>query len=100
MDRDSIVTQSGPALSGAPAQTLTVRQFYDQEGRLKRLERLSSPDPGNISTIVTQWQYDLAGRPTVEIAPDGQQELCYYDRASNLDSVRTRRGHGAATSSR
>ena len=93
MGHDWVVTSSDAALNGVPALSLTSRNVYDREGRVLRAVRSSSPDPGNIGTIVTQWQYDLVGRCTLEVAPDGQMERTYYDLAGNVDSVRTRRGH-------
>jgi YD repeat-containing protein len=91
MSRDSVVTATGPALNNTPAQTLTVRNAFDAEGNVLSVQRQASD--GTIGAITTSWLYDRWHRPTRETAPDNAQEFRYYDRAGNVDSVRTRRGH-------
>jgi RHS repeat-associated protein len=93
--RDRIIrtVAYGPAMNGAPAQTLTVRSFYDDESYRYRVERSQIPNPTGLATLVTQWVFDLAGRPIIEIAPDGKRDSTWHDHAGNVDSVRTRRGH-------
>jgi RHS repeat-associated protein len=95
MSRDSVVTSSGPATAVNPAQTLTVRQLYDPEGNRLRLERSSSPDIAGtpIGLLATEWGYDRAHRPLVEIAPDGLRDSSYVGAAGTIDSVVTRRQH-------
>lgn len=52
-----------------PAETLTVRNRYDPEGNLERVDRWASPDSNRIDTITTRWRYDRAGRAVAELAP-------------------------------
>ena len=95
MSRDSIMTETGPAGLINPAQTLTVKGFYDAEGNRTRLERSSIPDIAGtpIGLLATQWGYDRAHRARVEIAPDGARDSSYYGPAGTVDTVATRRGH-------
>lgn len=59
---------------------------------LDSLKRWSTPDPAGVGTIKTSWSYDLAGRRTVEIAPDLASDTTGYDRASNPTRFVNRRG--------
>jgi RHS repeat-associated protein len=52
-----------------PAETLTVRNYYNPEGAPDSLSRWASPDPNGIDTITTRWRYDRAGRRVAELAP-------------------------------
>ncbi|HEX2080830.1 MAG TPA: RHS repeat-associated core domain-containing protein [Longimicrobium sp.] len=81
---DSTVTRAG-------TQRLIVNNTQDEEGNLTAVSRRSDPDPASIGTVTTQWVYDLAGRRTVEIAPDGMRDSTVYDRAGNALEVHTRR---------
>jgi RHS repeat-associated protein len=91
-DQDTLAQTTAPAKSGAPAQTVTVRQSYDLEGnRLSLTRQGSAPDAG-IGPITTQWRYDLAGRQVAEVAPDAQKDSTVYDPASNVVGAVTRRG--------
>ncbi|PYO69990.1 MAG: hypothetical protein DMD71_03280 [Gemmatimonadetes bacterium] len=83
----------GPAVSGAAAQKLVVRTFYNAEGQPDSLQRSSEPDSAAVGTITTRWQYDAAGRKIVEISPDNIAETTRYDPAGNPVEVVTRRGH-------
>jgi RHS repeat-associated protein len=95
--RETIST--GPAMNGVEKQWLHVRNQYDPEGNLTEVARWSVPDAAGVDTIRTRWEYDLAGRPIVEIAPDGTpgtwadnpRDSTFYDLAGNVVRVRTRR---------
>ncbi len=94
--RDRVIrtVAHGPALNNAPEQWLTVRNFYDEESNLTRVERSQSPNPTGLNTLVTQWTYDAAGRRIVEIAPDGQRDSTVYDPAGNPVQAIPRRLQG------
>ncbi|MGH7676523.1 MAG: RHS repeat-associated core domain-containing protein [Gemmatimonadales bacterium] len=96
--RDTLSETAGPALSGAPQQTLTVRQSFDAEGRRLSLARQSSAPDLGIGAITTTWRYDRAGRPVVEVAPDGAVDSTVYDPAGNPVRAITRRGDTITTS--
>jgi RHS repeat-associated protein len=81
---DSTVSRGG-------TQRLVVDNTYYPDGALKSVSRWSQPDTADVDTITTQWEYDLAGRKIVEIAPDGMRDSTFYDRAGNVVEVRTRR---------
>jgi RHS repeat-associated protein len=89
----------GPALhtgtpESTPAQQLVVINYYNPAGLLDSLHRYSSPDPSNVDTIRTQWDYDAAMRPISETAPDRAVQHMAYDAAGNMITLTTRRGHG------
>lgn len=69
-----------------------VRNHYTV-GVLDSTRRWSSPDTAHVGTITTRWRYDNAGRPVVEIAPDGYRDSTVYDPAGQVVERRTRRGH-------
>ncbi|HYW10884.1 MAG TPA: hypothetical protein VE871_02980, partial [Longimicrobium sp.] len=87
--RETIAT--GPEWRGAPPQSLHVRNHYDVASNLEMVERWSVPDAADVDTLRTRWEYDLAGRQIVEIAPDGMRDSTFYDQAGNVVRVRTRR---------
>jgi len=98
VDRDTLQVTVGPPLGDAPAETVYVRKFYNANGQPDTLWRWSAPEVRDIDTIRTRWRYDFAGRAVAEIAPDDsvsnpRVDSTFYDPASNVDSVRTRRGH-------
>jgi RHS repeat-associated protein len=80
----------GPAMNGAPIQRLEVETEFDLEG--KTLEVVSSDSVGS-GASAKFWTYDLAGRAIAETATDGGVDSTFYDRAGNVDSLVTRRGH-------
>ncbi len=86
----------GPARSGVGQQTVTVRQFYNNESRLDSLQRWAVPDGATIDTVTTRWRYDLAERTVAEIAPDGAVDSTRYDPAGNAITVVPRRGAALA----
>jgi RHS repeat-associated protein len=90
MDRDSIVTDSGPPMfvnnmQNTPAQSVRVASFYDNEGNLTKVERTAKNAgvPAGIGTLATQWEYDRANRRVKEIAGDGAPDSLVYDAAGN-----------------
>jgi len=95
-DQLSRVTRSvayGPPLSGTPAQSVIVRNFYNAEAQLDSLQRSTVPDNDSVGTITTRWRYDVAGRRVAEVASDWFVDSTRYDPAGNATTVVTRRGH-------
>ncbi len=94
MSRDSIVVDSAGAALVNPMQRLQVTQLYDAEGNRLTVARVSSPDIAGtpIGTITTQWGYDRAHRPVLELSPDGFRDSTFFGPASTVDSLKTRRG--------
>jgi RHS repeat-associated protein len=82
----------GPALGGAPAEAITVRNYYDPESNLDSVARTQLPNPTGLATLMMRWVFDAANRPIVGIAPDGFRDSTWYNAASVADSVRTRNG--------
>jgi RHS repeat-associated protein len=91
-DRVRTTRSIGVTTNGIAQQEVFAENMYDAEGNLLSVGREASDAPG-IGRITTQWEYDAVGRRRVEIAPDNQRETTHLDRAGNVDSVRTRRGH-------
>jgi len=96
MDRDSIVTDSGPPSPtdpNVPAQAIRVTSFYDAEGNLTRLDRLSFTRgvADRVDTLRTQWAYDRANRRVSETAGDGASDSLVYDLAGNTTRFVSRR---------
>jgi RHS repeat-associated protein len=91
LGRVTRTAQWGPAMNGAPAQSLIVRNFYDPNGNLDSLQRISVPSRG-IDTLTTRWTNDFANRRTVETGPDGRSDVTAYDPAGNAIQQTTRRG--------
>lgn len=95
--RETIAT--GPAADDEPRQWLHVRNHYDREDNVEMVERWSVPDAADVDIIRTRWEYDLGGRPVMELAPDttpgtwadNPRDSTFYDRAGNVVRVRTRR---------
>ncbi len=90
LDRDTLQFSAAPPLGGAAAETLYVRKFYNVAGQPDSLSRWSRPAVTVIRTPTTRWKYDLAGRVTAEIAPDGFPDSSFYDPAGN-DTLRVTR---------
>ncbi len=82
----------GPSVSGAAASLFTVNNIYDNESNLTNVLRTQSPDPTFLGGLTTQWVFDAANRPVVEIAPDLMRDSTGYDPAGNVVASRTRRG--------
>jgi RHS repeat-associated protein len=96
-DRVVRVHTTAPVAGLAFPPRLLVVSTHDAEGNLTSLSRSSDPDPAGIGTVTTRWRYDLAGRQTVEIAPDATadtldnpRDSTVYDRAGNPVAVYSR----------
>jgi RHS repeat-associated protein len=97
--RPQRVASFAPDLLGEGLQQVVVVNGYDPESNLTSVSRWSVPDPDSIGAVVTRWGYDLAGRRTVEIAPDNTPadsmdnpaDTTVYDVAGNVLEARTRR---------
>ena len=81
---------TGPTLNGAPAEAVTVRKYFDEEGNVDSLTRQSSTGP--LGVLATRWTYDLKNRQTSETGPDGNTELRIFDESGNMVSKTNRRG--------
>jgi RHS repeat-associated protein len=92
----------GPRLWGQTPQTperLLVRNWYDREGNLRRVDRWADPDQAGVGTITTRFERDAAERVVAEFAPDGTPgdstdnpvDRTVFDPAGNVIRVRTRR---------
>ncbi|HEU4559482.1 MAG TPA: RHS repeat-associated core domain-containing protein, partial [Longimicrobium sp.] len=92
MGQDTLTESIGPALNGHPEQRLVVRKRFDAEGNLRSVLRQALPDTARVDTVVTRFQYDMAGRKVVEIAPDLKHDSTFYDPAGNVVRTRSRRG--------
>jgi RHS repeat-associated protein len=78
----------------SPAETLTVETVYDQEGNVRSVTRSVSPNPTGIAPQVTRYEYDAAGRRTLEDegAAEGYRvQLFAFDHAGNDTSWTTPR---------
>ncbi|HEY0017654.1 MAG TPA: RHS repeat-associated core domain-containing protein [Longimicrobium sp.] len=107
--RDTLTITTGPAVAhdpratgridpaDSPQESLTVRTQYDAEGAVLQVERWATPDPADVGTLVTRYEYDAAGRKTLE--DDGTQVQRYgYDRGGNVVWWSTGRGDTIRTS--
>src|SRR5207344_2746377 len=82
-------TDSTPSVGGlgSLALALHMSNSYDEEGRLKSITRWSNPDTARVGEIVTDYEYDPAGRRTAardRFAPADQTERWRYDAAGNV----------------
>ena len=96
IDRDTLQETIGPAMGGAPAETIYVQKFLNPNGQADSVKRWSSPDPSRIGKTRTRWSYDPAGRTVAEFAPDDsvgrpRVDSTFYDPAGNVDTVKNRR---------
>lgn len=89
------VDQVDSTVTAATGQRLVVQNTYDEEGNLRSVSRFSDPDPAQVGTVTTQWVYDLAGRRTVEVAPDGMRDSTVYDKVGNAVEAHGRRRDAA-----
>ncbi len=112
LDRDTLTDTYGPQLHyhfpwangflngvTAPAEEQVVRTHYDREGNALSVSRSSSPDPGGIGSVLSQWVYDRANRAVKVIAPDGKVDSTTYDASGNA-LVLTPRRLGGITSTK
>jgi RHS repeat-associated protein len=91
-DRAVRVSSYGPAVGSALAGLATTYNYYDAESNRYQVQRIQSPDSTFLGTLTTQWTFDAANRPTVEIAPDGHPDSTQYDPAGNVVTTKTRNG--------
>lgn len=92
-DRAVRVASYAPAIGTAPAGLLTVYSYYNAESNRDSVRRIQSPNPTSLSSLTTQWIFDPANRPIVEIAPDGYRDSTWYDPAGNVVTTKTRNGN-------
>lgn len=93
VDEDTLGIAVSPALPGADGQTLTVKKAFDAEGNLTSVTQSSDPDPNNIGSVITRYEYDRAGRKIKDFATDGLVDETTYNAAGNVVTTTTRRGH-------
>lgn len=89
---DRVVRSASYASQSGNTQLLTVYNTYDAEGNRYEVQRTQSPDSTFLGWLTTQWTFDAANRPTVEIAPDGFRDSTWYDPAGNVSKTKTRNG--------
>jgi RHS repeat-associated protein len=92
-DRDTLVIMAGPAMSGHQAESVFVRKRFNISGQVDSLSRWGVPNKAGVGTITNRWRYDLAGRVTAQIAPDGRRDSTVYDPAGNIVALVTGRNH-------
>lgn len=80
MDRVTAQVSGGV---GAGQAKVRVWQVYDQEGNLKRVKRISDPDPAAIDTLFRDYAYDAVHRQTNESGSEGLSIDTEYDGAGN-----------------
>ncbi|MBB4637972.1 RHS repeat-associated core domain-containing protein [Longimicrobium terrae] len=100
--RVALTVSRGPALSmvvGDPAysapwttpeERLFVENVYNTYGELATVRRWAVPDTAHVGVFSTGFEYDPAGRKTVEIAADGKRDSTEYDNAGNAVAVTNR----------
>jgi len=76
----------------ANAERDSVQSTYDFEGRVLTVTRWSTPDVAAVGHLTNQFQYDLGGRKTAEIAPDNLADYHAYDVAGNDTAWTNRKG--------
>ncbi|HEX2076400.1 MAG TPA: RHS repeat-associated core domain-containing protein [Longimicrobium sp.] len=107
MDRDTLTLTYGPGITHAgrgnlgtivtPAEQLSVRTTYDPEGLPLRVARRATPDSAGVDTLVTEYEYDPAGRKRRET--DGAQTQRFdYDHSGNVTAWTTGRGYVVTSS--
>ncbi|MDB4951401.1 MAG: hypothetical protein JWM27_4050, partial [Gemmatimonadetes bacterium] len=95
----NLITANATPWDSIAAETVTVTSLFEN-GLLKQVSRVASPDPGGIGTVSTGYRYDALGRPTVEIAPHptpadtgaAYRDVTLYDPAGNVVNTRNRLG--------
>ncbi|MBB4636305.1 RHS repeat-associated core domain-containing protein [Longimicrobium terrae] len=103
--RVALTVSRGPAMSiattnpslGAPWTTpeerLYVENVYNTYGELTAVRRWAVPDTAHVGVFHTGFEYDAAGRKTVEIDAKGMRDSTVYDNAGNVVATRSRRGY-------
>jgi RHS repeat-associated protein len=89
MDRVVSSTDSTPAVGviGSMPLALHMTTAYDEEGHPSAIRRWSSPDTAHVGEIVSDYDYDLAGRRITErdrFASADQATRWRYDAAGNV----------------
>ncbi|MBB4637842.1 RHS repeat-associated core domain-containing protein [Longimicrobium terrae] len=73
-----------------PQETVTVLNYYDAKGDLRRVERQSSPDTAHVGILSTYFDYNVAGRKVEERSSQGDSTTTRYDLAGNVLGVKQR----------
>jgi YD repeat-containing protein len=90
MDRDSVVTATGDAVNSVAAQSVVVSTTFNAEGNPRAIVR--DPSDGPLQPQTMRRGYDQGERLIADTASDGSVERRFYDEASNLVRIITRRG--------
>ncbi|HEU4885344.1 MAG TPA: polymorphic toxin type 47 domain-containing protein, partial [Longimicrobium sp.] len=104
MDRDTMSVTYGRAmtlnrhstvarLSATDAEAVTVRTTYDAGGLPLSVQRWSTPDTAHVGVLTVAYEYDAAGRKTMDVDDSGADEFYTYDPAGNVVQHLTKRGH-------
>lgn len=91
-DRVLADTSTGPAMNGAPPESVFVRTFYDRAGNVDSVVHTVGPNPNVIAALRTAWTRDAAGRTLTQKQPDGAIDTFAYDADSHDTSWVTRNG--------
>jgi RHS repeat-associated protein len=91
-DRVLADTSSGPAMNGAPAESVFVRTYYDRAGNVDTVSHSVGPNPNGIAALLTSWTRDAAGRNLTQKQPDGAMDTYAYDADGHDTSWVTRDG--------
>lgn len=78
-DRVLADTTSGPAMNGAPAESVFVRNFYDRGGNVDSTTHAVGPNQNSIALLRTKWARDAVGRTITETQPDRRSDSYVYD---------------------
>jgi RHS repeat-associated protein len=84
-----------PAATGV--EQLAVETTFDDEGAPLSVTRTIDPNPGELAPQTTTYQYDAAGRRTVETHAGVHSTVTRYDPAGNVVRVTSPRGHAVTT---
>ncbi|MBB4635619.1 RHS repeat-associated core domain-containing protein [Longimicrobium terrae] len=86
----AMVQAPDPNMPGAidpadtPQEIVTVANGYDARGDLRSVERQSLPDPANVGSLITTFDYDNVGRKVRETNGPGDYRTTAYDQAGNV----------------
>src|SRR6185436_11156921 len=84
--------QSVPGYDMSQLDSVVVRKWIDDEGRVDSLRRHIWPSQNGILDLTTRWLYDALGRKTRETAPDGAYDTFIYGDGANLTYTANRAG--------
>jgi RHS repeat-associated protein len=90
---DRLKSSLESAKSGSIVQTIQVVNDYDDEGQLKSVSRVATPDVAGVGTLITDYTFDPAGRKLTErdrTAPENQVARWHYDQAGNVFQIDTK----------